>query len=60
MSSVTTFDPIKFKSIYTGGTYVPTVADVDDGDDAPRVVAQNTFRIRPFTAAPMSDSGVGR
>ncbi|TLH70742.1 type VII secretion protein EccCa [Mycolicibacterium aubagnense] len=53
-------DPVKFKSIYTGGTYVPTVAESDDGDDAPRVVAQNTFRIRPFTAAPMADSGARR
>ena len=52
-------DPVKFKSIYTGGTYVPTVAESDD-EDAPRVVAQNNFRIRPFTAAPMADSGIGR
>ncbi|MEZ0053661.1 type VII secretion protein EccCa [Mycobacterium sp. MAA66] len=49
-------DPVKFKSVYTGGNYVPTVID-DDGGDTPRVVPQNTFRIRPFTAATMVDSG---
>jgi DNA segregation ATPase FtsK/SpoIIIE-like protein len=53
-------DPVKFASVYTGATYVPTKAETEDGDDSHRVIAQNTFRIRPFTAAPMADSGAQR
>ena len=53
-------DPVKFASVYTGATYVPTKAEAEDGDDSQRVIAQNTFRIRPFTAAPMADSGAQR
>lgn len=52
-------DPVKFKSVYTGSNYVPAVID-DDGGDVPRSLAQNTFRIRPFTASPMADTGAER
>jgi hypothetical protein len=45
-------DPVKFSTLYTGGTYVPTVAADTNGHghlDAP--VSAQVLRPRLFTAA---------
>jgi type VII secretion protein EccCa len=51
-------DPVKFHSVWTGTTYVPTASQTDRGDAAPRHVAPSPLRIRPFTAAPIFEAAV--
>jgi type VII secretion protein EccCa len=49
-------DPVKFQSVYTGTNYVPTEANVEVGEAAPRHAAQGRIRIHPFTATPIAEA----
>ncbi|MGO8771136.1 MAG: type VII secretion protein EccCa [Mycobacterium sp.] len=49
-------DPVKFSTVYTGGTYVPSIAAQNDGDSAPsgqQKASPKALRIHEFTAAPI-------
>ena len=48
-------DPVKFQTVYTGTTYVPTETVDDIGEVAPRHAAQGRIRIHPFTATPIAE-----
>jgi DNA segregation ATPase FtsK/SpoIIIE-like protein len=54
-------DPVKFKGLYTGGTYKPPVKAETNGDGngaGPHVVVPERPRIHRFTAAPTMDEEV--
>lgn len=49
-------DPVKFSTLYTGGTYKPTVVEkVGNATGGPEIRNTRTARIVPFTAAPVLD-----
>ena len=48
-------DPVKFHSVYTGTSYVPTVPDPDDGDRPPTRPALHPPRVQRFTVAPITE-----
>ncbi|MCV7420759.1 type VII secretion protein EccCa [Mycobacterium yunnanensis] len=47
-------DPVKFRSVFTGTTYVPASSE-SDAVAAPKHAAQSPLRIRPFTATPIPE-----
>lgn len=47
-------DPVKFRSVFTGTTYVPPSLD-SDVVATPKHTAQSPMRIRPFTATPIPE-----
>ena len=48
-------DPVKFQSVYTGNSYVATVAKAVGGDVASRAT-HSSIRVQRFTAAPILDA----
>ncbi|WP_396935277.1 type VII secretion protein EccCa [Mycolicibacterium sp.] len=49
-------DPVKFRTVYTGGNYVPAAVESTNGEAKPRAQRREKLRIHQFTAAPILDA----